>query len=58
MVQEAPFTVETAGDGKRMTASRCRITDDARTWEEAPVPAALPPHSFAVILSAYGRRGP
>lgn len=44
--REVPFSLEVAGDGKRMAAGRCRIVDDARTWEEVPLPASLPPHSF------------
>ena len=44
--REVPFSLEVAGDGKRMAAGRCRIVDDARTWEDAPLPAFLPPHSF------------
>ena len=28
---------------------RCRIVDDARTWEDEPLPAALPPHSILLV---------
>ena len=28
---------------------RCRIVDDARTWEEEPLPAVLPPHSILLV---------
>ena len=47
---EVPFELEIAGDGKRATASECRITDDARTDEETPLPDRLPPHSFLVAV--------
>ena len=55
---EAPFTLEVAGgmvssDGRRGASAasvRCRITDATRTDEEVPLPAALPPHSFVVVL--------
>ena len=29
--------------------TRCRIVDDARTWEEIPLPAVLPPFSLALL---------
>ena len=45
----APFALEVAGDSKRTTASLCRITDETRTWEEVPLPAALPPHSVMLV---------
>ena len=44
--EEAPFAIECADDNKRTTARTCRIVDAWRTWEEIPLPAALPPHSF------------
>ena len=31
------------------SAPRCRIIDDAHTWEEVPFPAALPPYSVLVV---------
>ena len=50
--REVPFSLEVAGDGKRMAAGRCRIVDDARTWEDAPLPASLPPHSFLLASAS------
>ena len=47
--EEAPFALEAAGGGNRPAATRCRITDETRTDEEVPPPAALPPHAFAVF---------
>jgi hypothetical protein len=47
--QAAPFTVDVGGAARQPT---CRITDADRTDAEAPVPAELPPHSFAVLLYA------
>ena len=47
--QEVPFALEVAGDSKRTTANRCRIIDETRTWEEVPLPAALPPHSVLLV---------
>ena len=44
---EVPLVLEIAGAGQ-MAPSRCRITDETRTWEEVPLPAALPPHSVMV----------
>ena len=32
------------------SAPLCRITDETRTWEAVPLPAALPPHSVLVAL--------
>ena len=55
--REIPFSLEVAGDGKRMSADRCRIVDDARTWEDAPLPASLPPHSFLLAEGGSGARG-
>ena len=40
----------TAGDAARQPI--CRITDADRTDAEIPLPAELPPHSFAVIQYA------
>ncbi len=31
---------------------RCRITDETRTWEEAPLPVALPPHGIVLVECA------
>ena len=48
---EAPFALELAGEVLRAGGNagvRCRITDETRTWEEVPLPAALPPHSVMV----------
>jgi hypothetical protein len=45
--EEVPFELEIAGGGN-LPAARCRITDETRTWEEVPLPAALQPHSFIV----------
>ena len=47
--KEVPLAIEVADDSKRTSASRCRIVDAARTWEEIPLPAALPPHSILVV---------
>ncbi|MBP5542614.1 MAG: hypothetical protein ILM98_00950 [Kiritimatiellae bacterium] len=56
--ETVPFTLEVDEDSKRTTAredskrtaaSRCRITDATRTWEEAPLPSALPPHSILLV---------
>ena len=55
--REVPFSLEVAGDGKRMAPGRCRIVDDARTWEDAPLPASLPPHSFLLAEGGSGARG-
>ena len=44
--EAVPLELEVAGDGKRTTASACRIVDESRTWEEVSLPAALPPHSI------------
>ncbi|MBR3085236.1 MAG: hypothetical protein IKH04_02415 [Kiritimatiellae bacterium] len=62
--EEVPFTLEVAAapspTGARAFTSggaavppriRCRITDEARTWEDVPLPAALPPHSFVSLLA-------
>ncbi len=32
-------------------ATECRLTDDVRTYESVPLPAALPPRSFAVLTT-------
>ena len=50
--KEVPFTLEVADAGQRPAARRYRIVDETRTWEDIPLPAALPPHSFAVVTSA------
>ena len=47
--ESVPFVLEVAGDIKRTTARKCRVTDDTRTWEEEPLPDALPPHSFLLL---------
>ena len=47
--EEVPLALEIADNGKRTTASRCRIVDETRTWEETPLPAALPPHSLLLV---------
>ena len=62
--EEAPFVLEVAGDSSIRHSSfvirsspeaappasvRCRIVDETRTWEEAPLPAALPPHSLLLV---------
>ncbi|MBR4611497.1 MAG: hypothetical protein IKO40_02150 [Kiritimatiellae bacterium] len=47
--KEVPLAIEVADDSKRTSASRCRVVDAARTWEEIPLPAALPPHSILVV---------
>ena len=47
--EEVPLALEIADSSKRTTASRCRIVDETRTWEEAPLPAALPPHSILLV---------
>jgi hypothetical protein len=47
--KEVPLAIEVADDSKRTSASRCRIVDATRTWEEIPLPAALPPHSILVV---------
>ncbi len=31
------------------SSPRCRLIDDAHTWEEVPLPAALPPYSVLVV---------
>ena len=43
-----PFTLE-IGETERSAAPRCTLTDETRTWEEVPIPEALPPHSFALF---------
>ncbi len=62
---EVPFTLELAAAPPSSTGAsdftsggaavppriRCRITDETRTDAEAPLPAALPPRSFAVLLA-------
>ena len=55
--REVPFSLEVAGDGKRMAADRCRIVDDARTWEDVLLPPSLPPHSFLLAEGGSGARG-
>ncbi len=47
--EEVPLALEIADDSKRTTASRCRITDETRTWEEAPLPDAIPTHSILLV---------
>ena len=62
--EEVPFTLEICGDSSIRHSSsfilhspeasptaalRCRIIDDAHTWEEVPLPAALPPYSVLVV---------
>lgn len=62
--EEVPFTLElaavpsstgarafTSGGAAVPSRIRCRITDEHRTDAEAPLPAALPPRSFAVLLA-------
>ena len=57
--EEAPFSLEVAGGeltsggrrGAPVSSVRCRITDATRTDEEVPLPAVLPPHSFAVVTT-------
>ncbi len=43
-----PFTLEVEGP-EHPVGPRCRLTDETRTWEEVPIPEALPPHSFALF---------
>ena len=62
--EEVPFTLEISGDSSTRHSSlvtrhspeaapsasaRCRIIDDARTWEETTLPAALPPYSVLLV---------
>ena len=47
--EAVPFVLDVAGDIKRTTTRKCRVTDDTRTWEEAPLLDALPPHSFLLV---------
>ena len=47
--EEVPLALEISGNSKRTTASRCRITDETRTWEYVPLPAALPSHSILLV---------
>ena len=62
--EEVPFTLEICGDASILHSSsfilhspeaapsasaRCRIIDDAHTWEEVPLPAARPPYSVLVV---------
>ena len=56
--EEVPFTLDVAAGGlssdcrrgaPAAAALRCRIIDDAHTWEEVPLPAALPPYSVLVV---------
>ena len=35
-------------DAGGAAAGPCRIIDETRTWEEAPLPASLPPYSILV----------
>ena len=47
--EEVPLALEIADSSKRTTASRCRIVDETRTWEEAPLPDAIPTHSILLV---------
>ena len=64
--EEVPFTLEICGDSSILhsaffirhspeaapsASACCRITDETRTWEDVPLPAALPPHS--ILLAAF-----
>ena len=42
--REIPLVLDLGG-----VPSACRIVDDARTWENIPLPAALPPYSILLI---------
>ena len=42
-----PFTLDLGG----ATVARVRLTDETRTWDDVPLPSALPPHSFLVASS-------
>ena len=59
--EEVPFTLEIAGgafsSSRAAVPPRVRITDETHTWEEVPLPATLPPHSFAVLLAESLARG-
>ena len=51
--EAVPVSLNVAGgasssDGAAVP-SRCRVVDDNRTWEEAPLPDALPPHSIFLV---------
>ena len=49
--EEVPLELGIADNSKRTTATKCRITDETRTWEEVPLPAAVPP--YGVVLVEY-----
>ena len=42
-----PFSLDLGG----AAPVRVRLTDETRTWDDVPLPAALPPHSFLVASS-------
>ena len=43
--REIPLALDLGGG----VPSACRIVDDARTWENIPLPAALPPYSILLV---------
>ena len=43
--EEVPFALEVVACPD-VAPCRCRIVDETRTWEQSPLPAVLPPHSF------------
>ena len=59
--EPVPFELGLAGAGGRFAAAtpsdsvRCRIIDDAHTWEKIALPAALPPHSFLLVEFSSSR---
>ena len=47
--EPVPVELAVAGDSQRTTATKCRLTDDSRTWEETTLPSTLPSHSIILV---------
>ena len=48
-IRHSPFVVRSSPEAAPPASVRCRIVDETRTWEETPLPAALPPHSLLLV---------
>ncbi|MBQ7666687.1 MAG: hypothetical protein IJS46_01685, partial [Kiritimatiellae bacterium] len=56
--EETPFSLHVAGNTPTPGAAavpprwRCRIVDNTRTWDETPLPAAMPPRSIILLANS------